>query len=156
MKTITLRLVIYTFSLISVAGCAALYSNIEAPEVQMAGIETRGFDSNMQLLLTARLNIHNPNDIVLPVRGGALTLQINGREIGTANFDDGFDIPAGGDEIVAIPARLKFNEALSVGLNMLNNGETQAEYQLTGHIDLAVRYLGRVAVNRSGKLTLGG
>ena len=156
MKTTSLRLAVYAIILISMTGCAALYRNIQAPEVQIAGIETRGFDQNMQLQLTARLKIHNPNDIALPVRGGTLVLQINGTEIGTASLENGFDIAARGDKIVAIPARLKFNDALAVGMDILSKGERQAEYQLIGHIDLAVAYLGRVPVNNSGTLTVGG
>ncbi len=156
MKTTALRLTIYAIALTFIAGCAAVYRNIEAPEVRLAGIESRGFDSEMHLLLTARLKIHNPNDIALPVRAGSLALQINGTEIGTATFAEGFNIPAQSDEIVDIPARLKFSHALSVGLTMLSSGETQADYLLTGHIDLAMRYLGRIRVNKSGTLTAGG
>jgi hypothetical protein len=37
-------------------------------------------------------------------------------------------------------------------MRLLNKGSTELPYRLHGHIDLGIRYIGRIAIDNSGKL----
>ena len=156
MNRLIQTLTAYAFMLMLLTGCAALYRNLEPPTLQLISIATPGMGADMTVQLTARVRITNPNDVSLPVRGGELRLVLNGDEIASAVISDEFTIAAGESSIVELPAALDLRSALGVGLTAWRDGTTQLDYRLAGHIDLGVRYLGRIPVAESGSIELGG
>ncbi|NND53914.1 MAG: LEA type 2 family protein [Gammaproteobacteria bacterium] len=153
-RTLIFRSICALFVL-TLSGCATLYQSVEPPTVQLLSVSTPGVGADMSLPLTAQIRIDNPNSISLPVRGGALRLAINDTVIGDATIDNNFSIAAGESTVINLPATLNLRGALNAGLAALSIGSTQVDYRLDGHIDLGMRYLGRIRIDESGQVALG-
>ncbi len=154
MKACLPRLLVYAFVLTCIDGCAMLYRDLQPPDVRIAGVTLAGIDNQLNVRLRARLQLDNPNNAPIPVRGGRARLTLNGMDIGEAQLDDRFDLPANGTEVIDLPATLSMSKALSAGLTVLSNGAPELAYRVTGHIDLGVSYLGRVSFDESGRIPL--
>jgi len=154
MSQSTLRFTLYALVLIVLSGCALQYRNLSPPTISVVGVSTPGITADMGIDLLASLRISNPNKVGLPVRGGELRLILNDITVGTANIDDGFQLPAAGSTIIELPARISLGQAIDVGLTALRSNAPSVDYRLTGYVDLGISLLGRVAVNESGRVEL--
>lgn len=146
---------VYAFVLITLSGCAALYRDISPPGIELVSIATPGVEADMTVRLATRLRISNPNSVALPVKGGNFQLILNDVEIGGIDIANEFTIPANDNAIVTLPATLDLRRALEVGISTLGVGTNRIDYTLQGHIDLGIRYLGRLPVRQSGNIPLG-
>ena len=80
-------------------GCATpLPDHIESPSVTIANVDVVGltvFEQRYKL----SLRIQNPNAFDLPVRGMAVSMLINGKEIGKGVNNEHFTLPAIGEAV---------------------------------------------------------
>ena len=82
----TIYAILLTVMIAGTGGCAALYRDIEPPQVELISVATPGIGNDMKMRLTAQMSISNPNDIALPVEAGSLTLSLNDVAIGAVSF----------------------------------------------------------------------
>ena len=65
--------------MLGLAGCAALISKPEPPTVKLAGISLTQANLLEQTFIL-KLQLSNPNDYALPIRGLRYQLEVNGQE----------------------------------------------------------------------------
>src|ERR1700742_541892 len=67
-KSMRTGLILPTIASLALAGCAALPTNLETPEVSfgaLRAVEASFFEQRLEV----RMKVHNPNSIELPVNG---------------------------------------------------------------------------------------
>lgn len=79
-----------------VAGCAALPTNLETPEVSFVGLRTVEA-SVFEQRLEVRLKVQNPNDIELPVNGLDVDIELAEEPFAHGVSAREFVVPAGGE-----------------------------------------------------------
>lgn len=77
------------------SGCAALGPRLEAPKLTVSHVEIIKGDLFEQRF-RARMNVQNPNDRELRVRGITYTIELGGEELGRGLSGSSFVVPARG------------------------------------------------------------
>ena len=140
---------------VSLNGCALLSRDLEPPQVSLLGIQTGSITGNLSLALLARVRITNPNSVDLPIESGRFTFTLNGQTLAASELNDDFIIKANTNTDVDIEVQVNLLQGVALGLNLLNEQNPKIDWQLEGHIDVGMRYLGRVPVYESGIIELG-
>jgi LEA14-like dessication related protein len=133
------------------AGCAGAFSDVEPPEVSLAGM---AFDQpgpfEQRLRLDVRLR--NPNDFSLDVERLLFDLEVNDRELGKGWTTAPFDVPAFGDAVVPVTIVVPTSDLIQ---RIIELGTTQRlDYRLKGEAKLSNRTFGTVPFERDGNFAL--
>jgi LEA14-like dessication related protein len=112
-----------------------LAPNSDPLNVSVAGIEPlegEGFE----LRLAVKVRVQNPNDAPVEYNGVALTLEVNGKKLGSGVSDEAGTVPRYGDTVLTIPVSVgAFNMARQV-LGFVNGGEAKAvSYAVHGKLE---------------------
>jgi len=150
----TIRILALLTLLATLSGCALNYRHLDPPTAQLLGVSAENLQEDMSLGVIALLRLDNPNDVALPVEGGQVDVTLNGQPMATGTLNEGFELPAHGSANVELPINVDLMQAITLGLNVMNSNQNPVDWQLKGHIDLGVRYLGRVYFDESGRLSL--
>lgn len=137
------------------SGCALMYRDLEPPTAELVAIQPVGLQNDLSLTVLTSLRISNSNSVDLPVEGGQLEISLNGKEVATSNLTKEFSVPANGSTDIALPIDINLAAGLAIGLDVLNNQSADLTWQLAGHVDVGLRYLGRVPVRESGVIQMG-
>lgn len=139
---------------LALASCAALGPRLEAPRLAILGVQVVKSDMWEQRL-RVRLRVQNPNDRVLPVKGLAVALELQGEDFARGVSAERFEVPAFGE------AEFDMNvtaNAVSALLRLLGRGaefsdETVA-YRLTGKVALESGVLRSIPFEEEGSFRL--
>jgi len=146
-------------SLVVVSGllssCALMYRDLEPPTAELVAVQPVGLQNDLSLTVMTSLRISNPNPVALPVEGGQLEISLNGKGVATSNLTEDFSVPANGSTDIAIPIDINLAAGLAIGLDVLNNQSADLTWQLAGHVDVGLRYLGRVPIRENGVIQMG-
>ncbi len=93
MRTLSILPVLATLAL---AGCAALPTNLETPEVSFVALRTVEA-SFFEQRLEVRMKVRNPNAIELPVNGLDVDIELAGEPFAHGVSARQFVVPAGGE-----------------------------------------------------------
>ena len=104
--------------------------------------------------LLCRLRIDNPNDVSLPVRGGQITLEVEGLSIAHGELTDDFTTAARDTVFVNVIVDVDSASSIALAIRVLGNGERELDYVLAGHVDIAISVLGRVRIEEKGSVPL--
>ena len=80
---VPIRFILPVLAVLALAGCAALPTNLETPEVSFVGlraVEASVFEQRLEV----RMKVHNPNDIQLPVNGLDVDIELADEPFATA------------------------------------------------------------------------
>ena len=115
------------------AGCAAFRP--APPEVRLAdvAIERLGL---FEQTYRVGLRLRNPNDRVLAVESLRFDLAIAGRRFAEGVSTEGFELPAGGEERIALDVRSDLSRVLDV-LQAFANGRRDLPYRIEGETRIA-------------------
>jgi len=133
------------------AGCAGAFSDVEPPEVSLAGLAFAqpGF-FEQRLRLDVRLR--NPNDFPLDVERLLFDLEVNDRELGKGWTTAPFDVPAFGEAVVPVTIVVPTSDLIE---GMIQLSATQRlDYRLKGEAKLSNRTFGRLPFEREGNFAL--
>ena len=134
-----------------VVGCAGLFSDIEPPEVSLAGM---AFDQpglfEQRLRLDVRLR--NPNDFPLDVERLLFDLEVNDRDLGKGWTTAPFDVPAFGEAVVPVTIVVPTSDLIQ---RIIELGTTwRLDYRLSGEAKLGNRTFGTVPFEQDGNFAL--
>jgi len=133
------------------AGCAGLTSDLEPPEVSLAGLGLSRpglFEQELRL----DLRVRNPNDFAIGVERVRFALELNDREFAQGRTSQGFDLPALGETVVPVTVGVPTNDLLDRLMEV--GSERRIEYRLSGEAELDSLLFGSVPFERDGSLTL--
>lgn len=139
---------------LALAGCAAFAPRLETPRLSIVGVEILKSDLWEQRL-RVRLRVQNPNDRVLPVKGLAFGLELQGEDFARGVSAQRFEVPALGE------AEFDMNvtaNAASALLRLLGRGEKfsgeTVDYRLTGRLSLESGLLRSIPFTEEGSFRL--
>ena len=124
------KLFLFLFAVL-MSSCAALTKELlKDPEVKVLNVEVTKA-SLQDLTLQVKMNIKNPNPIALSLGKVSYALQFSGQKVTEGVFDDGIEIPAGGEGQVTLPLKLAYNSVGSLIEGFMKKTLTK-EYELSG------------------------
>ncbi len=134
------------------SGCAPKFTR---PNVTVVGVEMRG-GNLLQQKFAVKLNIQNPNDRALPVRGLHVELNVSGEQIASGVSDHAVVVPAFGES--EFDMTITANLAL-VLLKLQDKASQHADsidYVLTGTASLDLPFMHDLPFHQSGSFLLQG
>ena len=139
------------FCALLLAGCAGLTSDVESPEVSVAGLALSR-PGLFELELRLDLRVRNPNDFAIGVERVRFALEVNDREFAQGRTSEAFDLPALGEALVPVTIDVPTNDLLDRLMEV--GSERRIEYRLSGEAELDSFLFGSVPFERDGRLTL--
>ena len=139
------------FCALRLAGCAGLTSDVESPEVSVAGLALSRpglFEQELRL----DLRVRNPNDFALGVERVRFALEVNDRQFAQGRTSQAFELPALGETVVPVTVDVPTNDLLDRLMEV--GSERRIEYRLSGDAELDGFPFGALPFERDGRLTL--
>jgi len=137
------------------AACSLLTPKFERPTVSVAGIElTNG--NLLQQTFRVKLNIQNPNDRALPVRGLHASLSVEGEHIAEGQNDRAFVVPAKGDTDFDVLITANMALALLKLANKMDQHADSIDYDVSGAASIDLPFLHDLPFHQTGSFSLKG
>ena len=133
-------------------GCAPKFNR---PNVSVVDVELRSANL-LQQTFAVKLNVQNPNDRALPVKGLHLELSAGGEQIASGVSDHAFVVPPFGES--EFDMTVKANMAL-VLLKLSQKADQYADsidYDLSGAASIDLPFLSEVPFHQHGSFSLKG
>jgi LEA14-like dessication related protein len=145
---------IFALSL-GLSACSLMAPKFNRPNVTVIGIEMRG-GNLLQQNFAVKLNIQNPNDRALPVRGLHTELRVGGEQIASGVSDHAVVIPAFGESEFDMTITANLALALLKLTDKANQHADSIDYDLTGAASIDLPFLRNLPFHQSGTLKLPG
>lgn len=142
--------------LLLLSGCASLGPRLQAPALEISGVELVKGDLFAQQL-RARVRVQNPNDLELRVRGITYSIILGGEELGRGLSGSSFVVPARGEAEfdMWVTANLAGTLLRLVERARGAGGLPDAlPYELRGEVTLASGVIRKVPFEKKGSLAL--
>jgi LEA14-like dessication related protein len=110
----------------------------------------------LQQNFAVRLNIQNPNDRALPVRGLHTELNVGGQQIAAGVSDRSVIVPAFGEAEFDMTVTANLALALLKLADKANNQRDSIDYELTGEASIDLPFLRNLPFRQSGSFNLNG
>lgn len=110
----------------------------------------------LQQNFAVRLNIQNPNDRALPVRGLHAQLNVGGETIANGVSDRAVIVPAFGESEFDMTISANLALALLKLADRANNHAEAIDYELTGEASIDLPFLHNLPFHQSGSFKLAG
>jgi LEA14-like dessication related protein len=150
-KLIARCLLILTLA-VGVNGCAALRPDLKAPRLALIAVAmTSGDVFNQQFLI--RMNVENPNDRELPIKGLDYKLFLEGDGFAEGKLNKPFVVPANGETDFDMTVKTNFVSGVGRLLSRLN-GRTQVNYSIEGDLLTDIRFLKKIPFSENGSVNL--
>lgn len=152
---LTRPLKIFALSL-ALSACSLIAPKINRPNVTVISITLRG-GNLLQQNFAVKLNIQNPNDRPLPVRGLHAELNVGGEQIASGISDRAVVIPAFGESEFDLTITANLALALLKLTDRANQHADSIDYDLTGAASIDLPLLRNLPFHQTGtvKLPLG-
>ena len=124
------------------------------PNVSVVSIEMRG-GNILQQDFAVKLNVQNPNDRALPVKGLHVELNVGGEEIASGVSDRSFVVPALGESEFEMTIKANLAVALLKLSDKMNQHADSIDYNLTGGASIDLPFLRDLPFHQSGSFPLG-
>ena len=147
-----LTLIILAFSL---GGCSLVAPKFTRPNVTVISVELRS-GSLLQQNFAVKLNIQNPNDRALPVRGLHTQLNVGGEQIASGVSDRAIVVPAFGESEFDMTITANLALALLKLADKANQHADTIDYEVTGVANIDLPFLRTLPFRQSGSLNLHG
>lgn len=133
---------------------AACAPHLERPELSLVGVQLLG-SSVWEQHLRVRLQVHNPNDRALPVRGISYDMEVMGQAAATGQSEASFVVPARGDAEFDMSVTTNLAAAL---LQLMARGPNSLQqavpYHLSGKVELSRGLLRSIPFDQRGTFRL--
>src|SRR5688572_2839495 len=149
---VRIRFILAALAVLVLAGCAALPTNLETPEVSFVGLRTVEA-SVFEQRLEVRMKVRNPNSIELPVNGLDVDIELADEPFAHGASARQFVVPARGE--AEFDMNVTANAATAL-LKIAGGERRSAEigYKLTGKLSTKVGLLRTIPFEESGTLPL--
>jgi LEA14-like dessication related protein len=143
---------IFAISL-ALSACSLVAPKFNRPNVAVIGIEARG-GNLLQQNFAVKLNIQNPNDRELPVRGLHVELKVGGVQIATGVSDRAVTVPAFGESEFDMTVSANLALALLKFADKANQRADSIDYELTGEASIDLPFLRNLPFHQTGSFKL--
>ena len=137
---------------LAIAGCAALPTNLETPEVSfvsLRAVEASVFEQRLEV----RMKVRNPNDVELPVNGLDVDVELADEPFARGVSAREFVVPAGGE--AEFDMLVTANAATALLKIAGGNAKSDAiPYKVKGKLSTKVGLLRTVPFQESGTLSM--
>jgi LEA14-like dessication related protein len=113
------------------AGCATLQDH-DPIQVTVADIEPLQGEG-MELRLTVKLRVQNPNDAPIEYRGVALAMDVQGKTFASGVSDSIGTVPRFGETVIAVPVSISAFRMVRQAMELANNNGKIA-YEMKGKL----------------------
>jgi LEA14-like dessication related protein len=138
--------------LLALSGCSALAPKLEAPRLALVSAAMTSGDMFSQTFLV-RMNVQNPNDREIPVRGIDYKLFLEGDTFAEGVTPKSFVVPANGETEFDITMRTTFASSIGRLLSRLN-GKDRVNYVIEGKVLTDISMFKKVPFRESGSVEL--
>ena len=132
-------------------GCASLLPPLQTPEVGLSGIALESLGLTEQVF-RARLVVSNPNSLQLKISNAAVSLEMEGIDLGTGETLDGISVPANGQGIVDVRIVANLLQSAPRLWSALNAGDGLLNYRVNGFVNLGAGGFARLQIDESGQI----
>ena len=137
---------------VCLSGCSAMGPKLEVPQLTLVSVAMTSADIfNQQFLV--RLNVENPNDRELPIKGIDYKLFLEGDSFAEGVSEKPFTVPAQGDIDFDMTVRTNFVSGAGRLLSRLN-GRDQVSYVVEGKVLTDISMLGKIPFQETGTVNL--
>jgi len=138
-------------ALLSLSACSLFVPKLEPPRLSVVSIDfLKG--ALWQQKLRVRLQVDNPNDRALPIKGITYTLEVNGQEFAHGESATSFDVPALGQ--AEFDMNMTANMAGTIISLLSHGGDATVEYHLVGRVSLSHGLLRSIPFDQHGTFNL--
>jgi LEA14-like dessication related protein len=140
---------------LALGACSLMAPKFNRPTVTVIGIELRS-GNLLQQNFAVKLNIQNPNDRALPVRGLHTELNVGGQQIASGVSDRAVIVPAFGEAEFDMTISANLALALMKLADKANQHADSIDYDLTGEASIDLPFLRNLPFHQSGSFKLNG
>ena len=134
-------------------GCAAKYSGLEKPKLNLVGFKM--LDAQLleqRYALTFR--VINPNDIALPVTGLYYEVELEGKAFATGINSAPIEIPAYGETRVTVEMSTSLLQSIRSLAAIAESQPKSLDFKLKGHLNVNLPMVGKVPFSETGQIKL--
>jgi LEA14-like dessication related protein len=142
-------------SSLALGACSLVAPKFTRPTVTVQSIELRG-GNILQQNFMVKLNVQNPNDRALPVRGLHVELKVGGEQIASGVSDRAVIVPAMGESEFDMTIKANIALALLKLTDKANQHSDSIDYDLTGAASIDLPFLRDLPFHQSGSFSLSG
>jgi len=116
-----------------ISGCALLQPR-DPLHVTVAGIEPLQGEG-LELRMSVKLRVQNPNDAPLDYKGVAVEMNVQGKTLASGVTNETGTVPGFGEAVIAVPVTISAFRMARQALGMMNGeGLEKIEYEMKGKL----------------------
>jgi LEA14-like dessication related protein len=124
----------FVFACLLAAGCASMKPR-DPLQVTVAGIEPLQ-GQGMEMRLTVKLRVQNPNDTPVDYNGVAVQMDVQGKTFATGVIDAAGAVPRFGETVIAVPVTISAFRMARQALGLFNGGAlNKVDYEMHGKLN---------------------
>lgn len=146
----SMRMLLVVACAVLLAACSTLGSNLQAPKLELLGVQMLSTDMFAQRF-KVRVKVINPNDLELPVRGLEYTILMMGDSFAEGMSTEAFVLPALGEAEFDMLVTTNFVSSFGRLLSRAQGGKLEnIDYEITGKIMVEKGMVRKVPFNHRG------
>ena len=146
----SVRMLFVVACAVLLAACSSLGSKLEAPSLELVGVQMLSTDMFAQRF-KVRVKVINPNDLELPVKGLEYTILMMGDSFAEGMANESFLLPAMGEAEFDMMVTTNFVSSFGRLLSRVQGGKLEnIDYEITGKIMVEKGMVRKIPVNHRG------
>lgn len=142
------------FAIALLGACSTLPSKLEAPQVNLVGIQMMSTDMFAQKF-RVRVKVENPNDLELPVKGLEYQILLMGDSFAEGNSMDRFVLPANGEAEFDMVVTTNFVSSLGRLISRVGGGKLEnLDYEISGDVLLEKGMVRKIPFAHRGQVDI--
>jgi LEA14-like dessication related protein len=146
----SVRMLFVVACAVLLAACSSLGSKLEAPSLELVGVQMLSTDMFAQRF-KVRVKVINPNDLELPVKGLEYTILMMGDSFAEGMANESFLLPAMGEAEFDMLVTTNFVSSFGRLLSRVQGGKLEnIDYEITGKIMVEKGMVRKIPINHRG------
>ena len=146
----SVRMLFVVACAVLLAACSSLGSKLEAPSLELVGVQMLSTDMFAQRF-KVRVKVINPNDLELPVKGLEYTILMMGDSFAEGMANESFLLPAMGEAEFDMLVTTNFVSSFGRLLSRVQGGKLEnIDYEITGKVMVEKGMVRKIPFNHRG------